>query len=189
MAYAGKVNKTIVAKLQGKDCNAIGLTGADANLIQAHRRPPQDGLDFGWVGDVDGVNADFLLQLLEEGRTPVIAPLTHDGEGHLLNTNADTIATEISRSLAGHYAVKLYYLFDLPGVLKKVDEPDSLIPEIAAEDIHQMIAKGILNEGMLPKIENALLAKSSGVKAVRICHHKALDNAYELDNQGTEILS
>ena len=168
MVYGGLVNKNIVARLQSLGVNAIGLTGADMDVIRSHKRPLKDGIDFGFVGDVDRVAADRLKTLLDAGLTPVLAPLTHDGCGTMLNTNADTIASETARALADLYDVTLVYCFEKPGVLRNPDDDASVIPTITRADFQHLTADGTISGGMLPKIENALAAVEAGVKRVVI---------------------
>jgi len=173
MVYGGLVNKNIVAQLQARGANSLGLTGADLSLIRAHRRPiTPEGIDFGFVGDVDSADGDCLIQLLQMGITPVIAPLTHDGEGHLLNTNADTIAqtiaTALSASAESPVAVTLTFCFELPGVLRNPSDPTSLIPHITEQMFRDLVADGTIAGGMIPKLENAFTALRAGVSAVRI---------------------
>ena len=179
MVYGGLVNKNIVAGLQAKGLRAIGLTGADGDVIRSHRRPPKrvrmdDGteqmVDFGFVGDVDKVDAPMLARLVEGGLVPVVAPLTHDGEGHILNTNADTIAASVACALAGHYEVTLTFCFEKAGVLRDADDDRSVIPSISEEQAAQLIHDGIISGGMIPKIENALDAIHRGVRQVVITH-------------------
>ena len=166
MVYGGLVNKNIVAQLQSLGINAIGLTGADMDVIRSHKRPLKDGVDFGFVGDVDKVNAERLKTLIDAGMTPVLAPLTHDGAGTMLNTNADTIASETARALAALYDVTLVYCFEKPGVLANPDDDTSVIPTITRNDFNRLTADGTISGGMLPKIENALAAVEAGVKKV-----------------------
>ena len=126
MVYGGLVNKNLVAKLQANGVNALGLTGADANAIRSHKRPLKNGVDYGFVGDVDQADGEMLGRLIEAGITPVMAPLTHDGEGHILNTNADTIASETAKALANLYDVTLIFSFEKKGVLRNPDDDDSV---------------------------------------------------------------
>ena len=168
MVYGGLVNKNIVARLQSLGVNAIGLTGADMDVIRSHKRPLKDGVDFGFVGDVDRVAADRIRTLIEAGLTPVLAPLTHDGHGTMLNTNADTIASETARALAPLYDTTLVYCFEKPGVLADPDDDASVIPTITRADFHRLTTDGTISGGMLPKIENALAAVEAGVKRVVI---------------------
>lgn len=191
MVYGGLVNKTVVAQLQSKDVNAIGLTGADMDVIRSHKRAPKemtmpDGtketVDFGYVGDVDRVDAGSLQALLEKGFTPVMAPLTHDGKGNMLNTNADTIASETAKAMASLYDVTLVYSFEKSGVLSNPDDDNSVISEITHESFRQLVADGIVSGGMLPKIENALAAVEQGVKEVRITRADNLDGGTAIRN-------
>ncbi len=184
MVYGGLVNKSIVAGLQAKGVKAIGLTGADGDVIRSHRRPLKrvkmdDGteqmVDFGFVGDVDKVDASLLAQLIEGGMVPVVAPLPHDGEGHILNTNADTIASAVACALAGHYEVTLTFCFEKAGVLRDADDDNSVIPSIDEEQAARLIGEGIISGGMIPKIENAFDAIHRGVKQVVITHSDNID--------------
>ena len=168
MVYGGLVNKQVVARLQACGVNALGLTGADMNLIRSHRRPERNGVDFGFVGDVDTVDGERLAQLLHSGVTPVVAPLTHDGEGHLLNTNADTMAGEVAKALARQFEVMLVYCFEHAGVLADPDNEASVIPLITRRDFDVLKAQGVVTGGMLPKIENCLSAVGAGVRRVVI---------------------
>lgn len=167
--YGGLLNKNIVAQLQANGCNAIGLTGADANMIQAVKRPVKD-IDYGFVGDVqeDGVNKVVLELFLKGQLVPVFAPLTHDGAGTMLNTNADTIAQEVAKAMSKHYDVQLIYSFEKRGVLKDVEDDNSVIPTITKSDFEQMIAEKTIFEGMIPKLHNAFEAIDNGVKTVTI---------------------
>ena len=175
MVYGGLVNKNLVARLQANGVNALGLTGADMDVIRSHKRPIKDGIDFGFVGDVDKANGQMLSKLIEEGITPVMAPLTHDGQGNILNTNADTIASETAKALAPYYDVTLIFSFEKKGVLRNPDDDDSVIPVITRADFIKYKADGIISGGMLPKIENALGAIDSGVSRVIITLATALD--------------
>ncbi len=175
MVYGGLVNKNLVARLQGFGVNALGLTGADANVIRSHKRPLKDGVDYGFVGDVDGADGEMLGRLVEAGITPVVAPLTHDGEGHILNTNADTIASETAKALAAFYDVTLIFSFEKKGVLSNPDDDDSVIPVITRTLFNKYKADGTISGGMLPKIENALSAVDSGVSRVIITLATAID--------------
>lgn len=183
MVYGGLVNKNLVAKLQANGVNALGLTGADINVIRSHRRPIKDGVDFGFVGDVEKADGRALSQLLECGITPVMAPLTHDGNGTMLNTNADTIAAETAKALAGFYDVTLMYCFEKKGVLENPDDDDSVVAKITRTDFEQLVADGTVAGGMIPKIENALAAVDAGVKRVIITKATAIDGT-----QGTSIV-
>lgn len=176
MVYAGLVNKGVVAKLQALGMNALGLTGADMNVIRSHRRPERNGVDYGFVGDVDQVDAAKLALLLDSGIIPVMAPLTHDGCGHLLNTNADTIASEVAKALAAEgLEVTLMYCFEHAGVLTDPNDEESVIPLITQADFTRLKAEGILTGGMVPKVENALSAVAQGVRKVIITRADAID--------------
>ena len=175
MVYGGLVNKNLVARLQANGVNALGLTGADIDVIRSHKRPLKDGIDFGFVGDVDRANGQMLSRLIEAGITPVMAPLTHDGQGNILNTNADTIASETAKALASIYDVTLIYSFEKKGVLSNPDDDDSVIPTINRADFERYKADGTISGGMLPKIENALSAIDSGVSRVIITLATAID--------------
>ena len=178
MVYGGLVNKNLVAQLQANGVNALGLTGADANAILSHKRPLKDGIDYGFVGDVDAGNGEMLSKLIEAGITPVMAPLTHDGKGHILNTNADTIASETAKALASIYDVTLIFSFEKKGVLSNPDDNDSVIPVITKEDFERYKADGTISGGMLPKIENALRAVEAGVSRVIITLATAIDGKH-----------
>ena len=175
MVYGGLVNKNLVAKLQANGVNALGLTGADMDVIHSHRRPIKDGVDFGYVGDVERADGQRLQTLIETGITPVMAPLTHDGNGHILNTNADTIASETARALASFYDVTLIFCFEKKGVLANPDDDDSVIPVITRADFNTYVADGTVAGGMIPKLENALFAIDAGVKEVIITLATAID--------------
>lgn len=175
MVYGGLVNKNLVARLQANGVNALGLTGADFNVIRSHKRPVKDGVDFGFVGDVDCADGDALSQLIEMGVTPVMAPLTHDGCGSILNTNADTIAAATAKALATHYDVTLMYCFERNGVLANPNDDDSVIPIITRKDFVRYVADGTVAGGMIPKIENALNAIDAGVGRVIITSSNAID--------------
>ena len=178
MVYGGLVNKNLVARLQAKGVNAIGLTGADGNVIRSHKRPLKDGIDYGFVGDVDNVANTTLSHLIEAGITPVLAPLTHDGEGHILNTNADTIASEAAKALAKDYEVTLMFSFEKKGVLSNPDDDESVIPIITRTLFNKYKADGTISGGMLPKIENALAAVEAGVSRVIITLATAIDGQH-----------
>jgi len=182
MVYGGLVNKSLVARLQAEGVNALGLTGADANVILSHKRPPLtiDGasVNFGYVGDVDHADGDILHRLIEAGITPVMAPLTHDGLGHILNTIADTIASEVAKALAQYYDVTLIYSFEKKGVLSNPDDDNAVIPVITRALFQQYKANGTISGGMLPKIENALAAVEAGVNRVIITLATAIDGQH-----------
>ena len=178
MVYGGLVNKNLVAKLQANGVNALGLTGADMDVIHSHKRPLKDGIDFGFVGDVERADGKMLKTLIEEGITPVMAPLTHDGKGNILNTNADTIASETAKALAPYYNVTLIYSFEKKGVLSNPDDDDSVIPVITHADFEKYKADGTVAGGMIPKLENALAAIDAGVKEVIITLATAIDGKH-----------
>ncbi len=167
MVYAGLLNKKIVAQLQQHNCNAIGLSGADANCIKAHKRIVKD-IDYGFAGDVDEVNDSIIKVLLENNLTPVFCAITHDKNGQLLNTNADTIASEIASGLAKHFQVILTYCFEKNGVLKDVNDDDSVIENIDSKSYEELKNKNIIVEGMLPKLENCFYALNNGVAKIII---------------------
>ena len=186
MVYGGLVNKNLVARLQAHGENALGLTGADMDVIRSHRRPLKDGVDFGYVGDVDRADGAMLSRLIEAGIVPVMAPLTHDGLGHILNTNADTIASETAKALAPYYDVTLIFSFEKKGVLRDPDDDDSVIPAITRTDFIKYKEDGIISGGMLPKIENALSAIDAGVSRVIITLATALDGQSGTIIKGTD---
>ena len=167
MVYGGLVNKNLVARLQALGVNALGLTGADMNVIMSVKRPVEL-VNFGFVGDVKYVNTKALVSLLEAGAVPVLAPLTHDKEGSMLNTNADTIASSVARALAEKYSVTLTFCSSIPGVLKDLSDPTSLIKTVAKKDFEPMVADGTISEGMIPKLQNAFDAINDGVSKVVI---------------------
>lgn len=167
MVYAGLVNKNIVAGLQALDVNALGLTGADLNYMRSEKRPVGE-VDYGLVGDVKEVQTSILANLIEQGVVPVLAPLTHDKQGNMLNTNSDTIAGEAAKALARHFDVTLLFCFEKKGVLSDAENEDSVIPEITRESFAGYVAKGIIQGGMIPKLENAFEAIDAGVKEVMI---------------------
>ena len=189
MVYGGLVNKNLVARLQANGVNAIGLTGADADVIRSHKRPVKDGVDYGWVGDVDAADGNMLSRLVEAGITPVMAPLTHDGEGHILNTNADTIASETAKALAAIYDVTLIFSFEKKGVLSNPDDDESVIPTITRTLFNKYKADGTISGGMLPKIENALAAVEAGVSRVIITLATAIDGQHGTVIEGEELRS
>ncbi|KAA5547781.1 acetylglutamate kinase [Adhaeribacter rhizoryzae] len=171
MVYGGLVNKNIVAKLQANNCNALGLTGADADIIPATKRPVKD-IDYGFVGDItEGtIPAKTLKLLLENNLTPVIAPLTHDGQGNLLNTNADTIASALAVALSGHFETRLTYCFEKKGVLTDINDDNSVIHQITNNQYTSLKNDGTIAQGMIPKLDNAFRAIAAGVTSVFICH-------------------
>ncbi len=167
MVYGGLVNKNIVAKLQSRGENALGLTGADMDVVRSHKRPVKD-VDYGFVGDVDKVDAACLFHLLASGVTPVMSPLTHDGKGTMLNTNADTIASETAKALAPMANVTLVYAFEKSGVLSNPDDESSVIRSINGKNYETLKADGTVAGGMLPKLDNAFAAIEAGVATVAI---------------------
>jgi acetylglutamate kinase len=169
MVYGGLVNKQIVAKLQSINCNAIGITGADANLLPAEKRPVKE-IDYGWVGDIfrENINPENWKLFLENGLIPVVAPLTHDGTGHILNTNADTIASVIAVVLSSFYQTNLVFCFEKNGVLENVNNEDSLISKLTFNDYLSLKNSDKLFAGILPKIDNAFDAINKGVNEVII---------------------
>ena len=174
MVYGGLVNKNIVAGLQARGVNALGLTGADMDVIRSVKRPVKE-VDYGFVGDVKQVNAAFLADLIHKGVVPVMAPLTHDGEGHMLNTNADTIAGETAKALAGLFDVTLVFCFEKKGVLRDENDDDSVIPQITPEEFKQYVADGVIQGGMIPKLENSFEALNAGVSEVVITLASAIN--------------
>jgi len=171
MVYAGFINKNIVAQLQALGCNALGLTGADGNALKAHKRGQDargDGIDYGYVGDVDSVDSEFLAGLLRQGKTLVFAPITHDGKGQLLNTNADTIAQEIAKGLSADFEVSLVYSFEKSGVLQNADDDSSVIHRIDRASYARLKEQQVIFAGMIPKLDNAFAALDSGVGKVII---------------------
>lgn len=181
MVYGGLVNKNIVAGLQAKGVNALGLTGADMDVIRSVKRPVKE-VDYGFVGDVEKVNGELLAELIRKGIVPVMAPLTHDGQGNILNTNADTIAGETAKALASLFDVTLIYCFEKRGVLRDEKDDDSVIAEIRRSDFDRYVQEGIIQGGMIPKLDNAFDALQAGVAKVVITQASAIDGT-----QGTVI--
>lgn len=167
MVYAGYINKNIVAALQSKNIQALGICGADANIIRAHKRI-NASTDYGFVGDIDAVDSEKIVQLLEAGLSLVVAPITHDGAGQLLNTNADTMAQAIATAISSIYEVSLVYSFEKKGVLSDIQNNDSVISVINPENYASLKAGGQVNEGMIPKLDNAFEALQNGVNRVII---------------------
>lgn len=177
MVYGGLVNKNIVAGLQGLGVDALGMTGADMDIIRSHRRGVTSaGVDYGWVGDVDNVNGEALATLVRAGVVPVVAPLTHDGAGHLLNTNADTMAQSVATGLTPWFDVRLVFCFEKPGVLHDENDDSSVITAIDPEIFTTLKEQGIVSGGMLPKLANAFDALRGGVEEVVITSASALDD-------------
>lgn len=187
MVYGGLINKQIVTQLQSHQCNAIGLTGADGNVIRATKRPVKD-VDFGFVGDIvpQNVNTSFLYFLLKQNIVPVFAPLTYGGEG-ILNTNADTIASVLGIALSKHFQIRIIYCFEKKGVLKQIDDENSTIPLMTHASYRELLQQGILVDGILPKLENAFQAIHSGVNEVLIGSASDLLQNMGEETQGTLI--
>ena len=175
MVYGGKINKTIVAKLQGFGCNALGFTGADGNMIASVKRPVAS-VDFGFVGDVEKVNDQLLKMLVENDITPVLCAITHDVKGQLLNTNADTIASEIAIACSRHFKTELYYCFEKGGVLRDVSDNSSVIETIDSDRYRALCSEGVIADGMLPKMSNSFHALDKGVQMVGIGKTEMLFN-------------
>jgi len=176
MVYAGLVNKRIVAGLQAKGCNSIGLTGADLDVIRARKRPVST-IDYGYVGDIMGVNTSELRLLLNEEVVPVMAPITHDGYGQLLNTNADTIAADLAIELSNYYTVNLFYCFEKKGVLLNSDDENSVISELSFDRFKELQTTGAIKEGMIPKLDNGFTAMRNGVNQVLITNPNLISMA------------
>lgn len=173
MVYGGLVNKNIVAQLQARGINAMGLTGADMNVIRSRRRPATP-IDFGFVGDVDCVDGKQLADIISRDIVPVMAPLTHDGQGSMLNTNADTIAGEVAKALTPYFDVTLMYCFEKAGVLRDENDDDSVIPHISHDDFLRLKDEGIIQGGMIPKLQNSFDAINAGVGQVIITKADAI---------------
>lgn len=182
MVYGGLVNKRIVAGLQSLGVNAVGLTGADMNIVLSDKRKVS-AVDYGWVGDVKRVNAEAVVTLIESGCCPVVAPLTHDGCGHMLNTNADTMAGEMAKAMAAHYDVTLMFCFEKPGVLADENDDSSLIPTITPAVLDDLKRRGVVSGGMIPKLDNAIACVSAGVESVVITQADRIADPYA----GTKI--
>lgn len=182
MVYGGLVNKRIVAGLQALGIDAVGLTGADMNIVLSDKRKVS-AVDYGWVGDVKRVNAEAVVTLIESGCCPVVAPLTHDGCGHLLNTNADTMAGEMAKAMAAHYDVTLMFCFEKPGVLADENDDSSLIPTITPAVLDDLKRRGVVSGGMIPKLDNAIACVSAGVESVVITQADRIADPYA----GTKI--
>ncbi|KIA98439.1 acetylglutamate kinase [Flavobacterium sp. KMS] len=176
MIYAGQINKNIVAQLQAKNNNAIGFSGADGNLIQSTKRN-HPTIDYGFVGDVKQVNTSLLATLLENNIVPVFCAITHDKNGQLLNTNADTIASELAIALSEDFDVTLTYCFEKQGVLSDSEDDDSVITEINAELYEKLKTEKVIHSGMIPKLDNCFNSLSKGVQTIKIGHHSMLQNS------------
>jgi acetylglutamate kinase len=183
MVYAGLLNKNIVSTLQKNNCNAIGLSGADGNTIIAHKRIVKD-IDYGFAGDVDQIDADTISTLLNGNLTPVFCAITHDKNGQLLNTNADTIASELSIGLSEKYKVELIYCFEKNGVLKDINDDNSVIDKINRSYFEELKKNGVVAEGMLPKLENCFTALEKGVEKVIIGNPQVF---YETEQKCTTL--
>jgi len=179
MVYAGLTNKNIVAELQAFNCNAIGLSGADGDAIHAHKRPVKE-IDYGFAGDVDGVNSTIISKLLDANLTPVFCAMTHNGNGQLLNTNADTIASELAIGMSELYETTLYYCFEKKGVLMDVADANSVVKHIDSQKYQELLNDGIIADGMLPKLENCFHALNKNVSKVCIGHPSMLNSENEL---------
>lgn len=190
MVYAGLINKNIVATLQKNGLNSIGFSGADANVIPAHKRPVKT-VDFGWVGDVETekINAEFITKVIAENVCPVFCAITHDGKGSLLNTNADTIASNLAVALSSDFDINLVYCFEKNGVLENIEDENSVISKIIPYTYAQLKENNIVNEGMIPKIDNAFAAIEKGVKSVFIVKETFLKKLINENDRtsGTEI--
>ena len=182
MVYGGLANKRIVAGLQALGIDAVGLTGADMNIVLSDKRKVS-AVDYGWVGDVKRVNAEAVATLIESGCCPVVAPLTHDGCGHMLNTNADTMAGEMAKAMAAHYDVTLMFCFEKPGVLADENDDSSLIPTITPAVLDDLKCRGVVSGGMIPKLDNAIACVSAGVESVVITQADRIADPYA----GTKI--
>lgn len=186
MVYAGLVNQQLVAGLQSRGLNAWGCSGASGNLILSKKRSPKDGVDYGWVGDVEAVNTQSISWMLAAGICPVFSAITHDGQSRLLNTNADTIAQSLATALAPNFQVKLVYTFEKSGVLLDVENEASVVRHLTPSLYDEMKLKGQVHSGMLPKLDNAFAALQAGVQSVVLGKANALTEL--LDGQsGTEI--
>jgi acetylglutamate kinase len=188
MILPGLANKKIVATLQKYGCNALGLTGADGNTIKATRRPVKNGIDFGFVGDIEKVNVKNVQEIIKSGFVPIFTAMTHDESGQLLNTNADTIASSLAVGLTQEYNVDLYYCFEKPGVLKDLADEKTLVSHINKGNYTDLQSEGVIHTGMLPKVDNAFNAVSAGVNRVYICHYGDVKNLSEGNEEfGTQI--
>lgn len=167
MVYAGLLNKKLVSKLQALSENAVGLSGADGDSIRAHKRIVKE-IDYGFAGDIDQVNVRFIHDLLRGNKVPVFSPITHDGNGQLLNTNADTLAARIASAMSLKYETQLFYCFTKPGVLRDVDDDDSVVQEINVRNYLELKQEGTVTDGMIPKLDTAFEALSGGVNQVHL---------------------
>ena len=190
MVYAGYINKNVVAQLQSFGCNAIGMSGTDGSVIKAHKRttPSGDGGDYGFVGDIDEVNSELLHNLLQINDAVVLAPITHDGKGQLLNTNADTIAQEVAKAMSPLYETELIYSFEKSGVLLDVNDESSVISRINPSSYQELKTQNKIFAGMLPKLENAFAAVNNGVQKVIIGKAEELADLIN-GSKGTAIVN
>lgn len=189
MVYAGLLNKEIVALLQSHNVNAIGLSGADMNCIRTTKRVDAE-VDYGFVGDIDVVNSELISSLIEKTAVPVFCSITHDGNGQLLNTNADTIASALAVALSKNYDVQLNYCFEKNGVMKNVDDENSVIETMTEMQYKKLVNEGIISKGMLPKLDNSFEAINRGVKKVVIGHSDKLNNMISENKiEGTVLIS
>ena len=184
MVYAGLINKRIVSMLQAEGCNALGLSGADGDAIRATRRPATP-VNYGFVGDIpaEGVNIELMQSFVEANIVPVYCAITHDGQGSLLNCNADTIASSVAIAASEIEPTELIYCFEQPGVMQDINDPDSVIPTISRQDFEELKAEGVVNKGMIPKLTNSFLAIEKGVSKVIIKHADDLNLS-----SGTELI-
>lgn len=187
MVYGGLMNKRLVSRLQGLGLNAVGLTGADLDVVRAVKRPVAE-IDFGYVGDIIRVDGERLDFLLSHGITPVMASLSHDGNGQMLNTNADSIASHVAQALATFRPVHLIYCFEKAGVLLDVNDDASLVQRMSHADMIRMQDQGLIADGMLPKLSNAFSAVEAGVSQVWICHAEAISKLGTAEMVGTRIV-
>lgn len=183
MVYGGLLNKQMVALLQSKGVNALGLSGADGNVILSVKRPVKE-IDYGYVGDVQKVNGAVLYNLCKSGLVPVLCALTHDGHGQMLNTNADTIASEVAGALSAYGPTALRFCFELKGVLRDFEDKNSVIPSLKEKEVKSLHADGIINDGMIPKLKNGYDALRKGVQTAAICHVSEMD----INNTGTNLI-
>jgi len=190
MMLPGVANKSIVATLQKYGCDAMGFTGADGGMILASRRPPRDGIDYGYVGDIVKVDVHKMKQILDLNFTPVFTAMTHDGIGQLLNTNADTIASSLAVALSGFYQTELFYCFEQPGVMQDIADERTRIPVLTPSLYADYKKAGIIHSGMIPKIENAFDALREGVSRIFICHYHDIGKFNSLEPEiGTLIIN
>ena len=187
MVYGGLVNKTLVAQLQSRNVNTIGLTGADAGVILSRKRVVKE-IDYGFVGDIEKVDSTFIDSLLQQNLVPIFAPLTYDKDGNMLNTNADTIAQALAIAMSKNYEVNLVYCFEKKGVLTDVDDENSVIPVLEKEYYEQLKTDGAIHTGMIPKLDNAFKAIAEGVLQVIICHAEEVRLAVNEGLVGTRIV-